>query len=40
MFASGDTLSYTLGAMNSEFALEDLVTAEDSAKQSTLDKVS
>ena len=38
--AQGDTLAYTLGAMNSEFALEDVVTAEDTGKQSALDKVS
>ncbi|GAB7322403.1 hypothetical protein MBLNU13_g03356t2 [Cladosporium sp. NU13] len=35
-----DTLSYTLGAMNSEFALADLVTAADAKEQSTLDKIS
>jgi hypothetical protein len=37
---SGDTLAYTLGAMNPEFALADVVTAEDTDKQSVLDKVS
>ncbi|KAM0709560.1 hypothetical protein Q7P35_003599 [Cladosporium inversicolor] len=39
-FAPGDTLAYTLGAMKSEFALEDVVTAEDAGKQSILDKIS
>jgi hypothetical protein len=33
-------LAYTLGAMNPEFALADVVTAEDTGKQSVLDKVS
>jgi hypothetical protein len=40
MLVSGDTLAYTLGAMKPEFGLAEVVTAEDSDKQSTLDKVS
>lgn len=38
--ALGDTMAFTLGAMKREFAMADVVIAEDAHKQVVLDKVS
>jgi uracil phosphoribosyltransferase len=40
MVATGDTLTYTLGAMKPETADKDVITADAVAKQETLNKVS
>jgi len=37
--AAGDTLTYRLGAMKPETVNEEMVTADDRAKQVALDKV-